>query len=597
MGDLYQKAGDLDAAVEMWERGIKKYAEGGFHNNAIALCNKILRYAPARTEIYLRLAQLMVQRGFVAEAKQKLLEYADRMRKAGRMDEAFSALKEFADLSPDSEEIRLLLAEQLKAAARTDEARDQLAKLYAEVRGTGDEGRSRATLEKIKAIDPEYDLEAAPQPEVKARPEKSGDLVFLHWEEHQGEAPAGEAAVEEWKEPEVEPTQLADYQAEEEGAPAEELEIERADALSESVEGSEVFTLAGLEPTVLEEVPPVEAEEPLAGVSDLEARVAEDPDNPYLHQSLGEALIEAGQRERGLEELDIALGQYESAEEWSQAEALADEILRLEPNSVRHHQKRVEFVYRRNDRPGLVEAYLGLADALFRSGALDRARAVYQRVLEHDPGNERALAALAALEPEAPGEIPVGAGAEEPQPERGGDFVDLGRLVLEDEETRFKDTRLRVEDEEPTGDEQRDFEEMLSKFKEGIAATLSVEDAQAHYDLGVAFKEMGLLDEAIAEFQKALRAKEGRLRTSEALGVCFFEKGQYGVAATVLRRAVESDPSEDEEKIGLLYWLGRCEEELGRGAEALAYYQRVFAVDITFQDVSQRVKRLAGGGR
>jgi tetratricopeptide (TPR) repeat protein len=126
---------------------------------------------------------------------------------------------------------------------------------------------------------------------------------------------------------------------------------------------------------------------------------------------------------------------------------------------------------------------------------------------------------------------------------------------------------------------------------------LSAEDAQAHYDLGVAFKEMGLLDEAIAEFQKALRAKEGRLRTSEALGVCFFEKGQYSVAATVLKRAVESDPSGDEEKIGLLYWLGRCEEELGRPAEALAYYQRVFAVDITFQDVGRRVKSLAGSGR
>ncbi|GBD32909.1 Lipopolysaccharide assembly protein B [bacterium HR33] len=707
----------------MWERGVNKYAEGGFHNNAIALCNKILRYAPGRTEVYLRLAQLMVQRGFVAEAKQKLLEYADRMRKAGRMDEAFNALKEFADLSPDNEEIRLLLAEQLKAAARTDEARDQLAKLYAETQSTGDERRSRVTLEKIKAIDPEYDPEAAPKPEVKARPEKSSDLVFLDLGEPEPEVPGArgpEVAVEDLEPLQVEPTSLVEESASEEvaeAAPGEELEIERAEVLFESAEEG-VSKMEGLEPTVLEEIPEVEAEQPpveegeqlpvgeagepqvpgpeepsvfegeelpvleleggqpifqegeiqetgievpeldlgLAGsldleepavleaeaglapvgevevpsseetapeepaievpmaeqlgaaagaeleggppsISDLEARVADDPENPYLHQSLGEALIEAGERERGLEELDIALGQYEAAEQWSEAESLADEILRLDPNSVRHHQKRVEFAYRRNDRRGLVEAYLGLADALFRSGALDRARAVYQRVLEHDTDNERARAALATLEPEEAEGQAVSAERREPEPAGGGDFVDLGRLVLEDEEPRFKDTRLRVEDEEPTGDEQRDFEEMLSKFKEGIAATLSAEDAQAHYDLGVAFKEMGLLDEAIAEFQKALRAKEGRLRTSEALGVCFFEKGQYSVAATVLKRAVESDPSGDEEKIGLLYWLGRCEEELGRQAEALGYYQRVFAVDITFQDVSQRVKSLAGSGR
>ncbi len=667
MGDLYQKAGDLNAAVEMWERGINKYAEGGFHNNAIALCNKILRYAPGRTEIYLRLAQLMVQRGFVAEAKQKLLEYADRMRKAGRMDEAFSALKEFADLSLDNEEIRLLLAEQLRAASRTEEARDQLAKLYAETQSTGDERRSRLTLEKIKAIDPEYDPEAGPKPEVKTRPEKSSDLVFLNLGEPEPEGPSAQAAVEEPKPLELEPTSLAseveaeeppevtlegleptvfeevpevqggelsmlrwepeqtvfeEREVQEPGVEVPELDLEATGSLEpeEPVVGSAeaeavLFEQAQAEAGFVEEIAPVEPliEVPMADqlaavggvdleqapptISDLEARVADDPENPHLHQSLGEALIEAGERERGLAELDIALGRYEAAEQWSEAESLADEILRLDPNSVRHHQKRVEFAYRREDRRGLVEAYLGLADALFRSGALDRARAVYRRVLEHDPGNEHAVAALATLEPEEPDKVAVAAEAEKPQPQEGQEFVDLGRLVLEDEEPRFKDTRLRVEDEEPTGDELRDFQQMLSKFKEGIAVTLSAEDAQAHYDLGVAFKEMGLLDEAIAEFQKALRGKEGRLRTSEALGVCFFEKGQYSVAATVLKRAVESDPSGDEEKIGLLYWLGRCEEELGRPAEALVYYQRVFAVDITFQDVSQRVKSLAGSGR
>ena len=131
------------------------------------------------------------------------------------------------------------------------------------------------------------------------------------------------------------------------------------------------------------------------------------------------------------------------------------------------------------------------------------------------------------------------------------------------------------------------------RFKKGIDATLGEDDAQAHYDLGVAFKEMGLLDEAIAEFQKALRSQDMRIRTAESLGVCFFEKGQPAVAGTVLRRAIEQDSAADDNKIGLLYWLGRCEEEQGKMGEALANYQRVFALDIRFQDVSERVKSLA----
>jgi hypothetical protein len=69
------------------------------------------------------------------------------------------------------------------------------------------------------------------------------------------------------------------------------------------------------------------------------------------------------------------------------------------------------------------------------------------------------------------------------------------------------------------------------------------------------------------------------------------------VAATVLRRAVDTDPGGDDAKVGLLYWLGRAEEEQGHSAEALGFYQRVFAVDIGFQDVSDRVRSLAKAGR
>jgi tetratricopeptide (TPR) repeat protein len=184
--------------------------------------------------------------------------------------------------------------------------------------------------------------------------------------------------------------------------------------------------------------------------------------------------------------------------------------------------------------------------------------------------------------------------AARPAPAAGvEEFVDLGALILGDQPEAQRDTRMRIEEEEPTGDEQRDFDRMLSRFKRGIEANIEEGDAQAHYDLGIAFKEMGLLDEAISEFQKALRAPEGRLRTAEALGLCFFEKGQHSVAATVLRRAIENEAGGDERKIGLLYWLGRCEEEQDRRAEALQHYQRVFAIDINFGDVRDRVRALA----
>jgi tetratricopeptide (TPR) repeat protein len=167
-------------------------------------------------------------------------------------------------------------------------------------------------------------------------------------------------------------------------------------------------------------------------------------------------------------------------------------------------------------------------------------------------------------------------------------------MVRDDHNTR--DTRMRVNRRDPTGqDEQREFHEILEQFKRGIDENLESDDYQSHYDLGVAFKEMGLLDEAIGEFQKALRASEGRLRTSEALGMAFFEKGQFAVCESVLRRAVEGLDGSDEAKIGVLYWLGRAAEAQGKKADAMASYERAMAVDIRFMDLSQRVHRLTAG--
>ncbi len=118
------------------------------------------------------------------------------------------------------------------------------------------------------------------------------------------------------------------------------------------------------------------------------------------------------------------------------------------------------------------------------------------------------------------------------------DFVDLGSWLRDDEPVRS--TRMVTAEAAPTGDEQADFDEMLRRFKQGIAANVDEEDFASHYDLGVAYKEMGLVDEAIAEFQKSLRGDAHRVRSYEALGQCFVEKGQHEVALTLLQRAIET---------------------------------------------------------
>jgi tetratricopeptide (TPR) repeat protein len=371
-------------------------------------------------------------------------------------------------------------------------------------------------------------------------------------------------------------------------------------------------------------LPLIEAEPVSADAGDemaeLEDRIVNDPDDPDLHRELADRLLLAGELPRAAEELRLSLEGYERTEDWPSAVGIAERLVALEPDAIHNHQKRVELAFRTGERTPLLDAYLALGDALGRAGATDKALAVYRRVLEHDPSNDRASGAIADLSsagptvsapappasrvsaarsapppaavppaPSAPPPAPAGAGA-------GDAFLDLGSMILE--ESAARDTRMRIDRREPQGqDEQREFQEILEQFKRGIEQNLETDDYQAHYDLGVAFKEMGLLDEAIAEFQKALRAPEGRLRTSEALGMAFFEKGQFAISEAVLRRAVESVDGGDEAKIGLIYWLGRALEAQGKGGDAITSYERAMAVDIQFMDLSDRIHRLTAGRR
>ena len=704
VGDLMAKAGNVTEAVDYYEKAVDAYTEGGFFNNAIALCSKILRSSPGRATVYYKLGKISARKGFKADAKKNFLEYADRMQKAGKVDEAFRALGEFADLVPEETDVRLMLSEQMLKAGKQKEAIEHLQVLHEQFDRGGNTSEAQATAERLKAIDPSIE----PRAGVEGSTESKGgdDLVFLDL----GDTPQAQTQrlsiakrltqqgmkAMESKEP-AKPAKAAPPPAakapappapkpapppppepppapvaEEPSAPAEEetpadlgaleiettslassddapgvgggLEIEATSMAEPEDTGSEASTLDFVMPgadeppaeepaeqAATEDVPlldlnepatsesadlplidteldigtPASAELPAKSLESLTEAVEASPEDWSAHRELAEAMLEAGNRDGGIRELEISMLGYERANDLSSAMSVVDEIVRIDPSSVKHHQKRVEYAYRASDRPQLVEAYLALADALFRNGQVDKSRSIYQRVLELSPDDIRAQAALSTMpEPAAPaaadkktppGKAAPAAAVGRPTPVADDSFINLGDFLREEEGP--KDTRMKVQEEEPTGNEEADFADMLKKFKQGVAENVEAEDYQSHYDLGVAFKEMGLVDEAIAEFQKALRGPENRVRTYEAIGNCFIEKGQHAMAATILGRALGEKGLSDDQLVGVLYLLGRANEATGKAEEAMAFYQRVFVVDIQFQDVADRLSALENANR
>ena len=606
VGDLHQKLGHTADAVTCWERAVDHYMEGGFFNPAIALCNKILRQSPGRTVAYYKLGRCLAEKGFRAEARQNFLEYATRMQKAGNVDESFRALKEFADLVPDQDDVRVMLADQLAKAGRVPEAIEQLQLAHAMLVRSGKPAEAAAVAAKVRELDPAADLD---QIELASGGSRGG-LVFLDVDgQPAAAAPSDDDAsardsaallgfettslTPEVPIPVVEPVRddiLIDG-------------IDLIDIPSESVSPAPApslvdLPLLGAEPT---EIPALDF--PLLDLSPAPARRATsaialrpidavraqleaDPSDWASHRAHGELLVDAGDRAGGIVALETALAGFEGDGDLDAAGQVADDLVRLAPDVVRYHRKRVEFAFAGGTVSRRVATALELADRLHAAGEDEEARAMYGRVLALAPEDLRAQAALEALTPPSaptPGDAP----APETPPEGG--YVSLGDWLREDDEP--KTTRL-VADDQQTGDEGADFDEMLRQFRAGVAENVDEADHQSHYDLGVAFKEMGLLDEAIAQFQQALRGTTDRVRTIEALGACFVEKGQIPIAGTILRRALDEPEVTDETLLGVLYLLGVVAEAQGQAAEAKAYFERVFAVDIRFRDVADRLKAL-----
>jgi tetratricopeptide (TPR) repeat protein len=647
VGDLTLRRGNVAGAVRYYEQAVERYAAAGLLNNAIALCNKILRHAPGRASVYHTLGVISAKKGFISDAKQNFLEYAERMQQAGQMDDAVRALQEFAELCPEEDDVRLLLAEHLSKTDRKGEAVEQLQSLYEKFAGEGRQEEARLTATRIEAIDatlvPRMPSERrAPQPAPRPA---AADLVFIdvsYDAAKTDDAPADASDVAEALEPTTRsaaatpeaPTaspldDLIDLDAPAPTAAPRRaalhdlslpgdlpmLEVAFDDpayavlASSRAATGSTGGALDDdfLLPLDVEPVtatPMVDAE--AAGrVSRLLARVNGAPGDWSLRRELAEALFEDGNREGAIAELEVAMEGFEAAGDLGRALGVAVELIRVAPDALRHHERRVELATALGDSLEIREAHEHLADAQFRGGRVAEARTSYTRLLALAPNHAGALAALETLDggttprratppvaaPAASPATPIPAAAEE-------SFIDLGDLLRDDDDDeQVRSTRMITSEPVPTGDEEVDFQVMLRKFKEGIARNVADEDFDSHYDLGVAFKEMGLLDEAIAEFQKALRAPGRRVRAYEALGQCFLEKTHYEVALTVLSRALVEAEIGDDELVGVLYLLGYASEALQRWDDAQSYYQRVLATDIQFRDAADRLALLSRAAR
>ena len=139
------------------------------------------------------------------------------------------------------------------------------------------------------------------------------------------------------------------------------------------------------------------------------------------------------------------------------------------------------------------------------------------------------------------------------------------------------------------------FEEFRSELGESGKED---EDLETHYNLGIAYREMGLLEEAISEFQKVASSVDKgpafryAMQCSTLLGLAFMEKGQPAIAAIWYERALKTPGLDQESILALRYDLGVAQELAGDTQGAFSSFSQVYAMNIDYRDVSERIALL-----
>ena len=145
-----------------------------------------------------------------------------------------------------------------------------------------------------------------------------------------------------------------------------------------------------------------------------------------------------------------------------------------------------------------------------------------------------------------------------------------------------------------------DLAEMFGELKQDLESDVASadEDPETHYNLGIAFREMGLLDEAIGELQKACQffdrghAFPQIMQTYTWLAQCFLEKGVPEAAVRWYDKALNVAGIDGETKVALHYELASAYETAGDKASALHHFMDVYGNNIDYRDVAERIKAL-----
>jgi tetratricopeptide (TPR) repeat protein len=609
MAEIYARRGESVQASDIYLRTGELYAGQGALEKAVTVYKNALKLSPGLPQGHERLGGLLEQLGQPAEALQQYSLAATAFQKAGLAVEALPALRRIVALAPERVVARIQLAEAASQASETDEAIGEFKRAAELLKMQGRSDEYVRVAERLIFHEPHnfplarelaavYIARGNPrlalaklQPAAKAAPRDPENIQLVALALEQIDPPK---ALSIWKEL-AELHDLAGRSAERDGAVRAALGLDAADTEARELARRWGVRAAGVATSSLL-VPMV--------VVPSQASTA----NGTLGGASGSGLAPRG------EESARMLSEAEIFVKYGLVERAADHLRRLvdrEPANARA-RARLDSVLKRLGPDGSVEdPFADVVTPPPAGGDVPGDDDAAPRAAVHEEATARVSIDQLA-EAEAAAELQAELG--EVDFFIGQSLLDEARQTLSELAARFPNhplllAKMREVDgraeSEPTGLDAspgalpRDSTDPPERRESGpspaapkaVMAAGGEADLSTHGDLGIAYKEMGLHDAAIAEF-KLLEADPARkVFALTMIGECLEAQGALPDAVVRYKEALNSGPVAEAESAQLYYLLGRAFEGLGDKSEALYFFEKV-AKRGEFRDVATRIEAL-----
>jgi tetratricopeptide (TPR) repeat protein len=546
-GDLLTRAGNRDDAVARYLEAMDSYAKAGLHRNAIALGKKVRRLAPAHTAVPRKLGELYAAEGLASESCLHFLEYLETLngKEPGAADTVEEVGKTLLGLSLPSFQVVKQIVAAAKPYGRDKALAAGVLHQAQRARDMKNAEAEKSLLVLARSLDPHVESQggaAAPRESESPQPFIDPGQVDL--------APAFAPAAAAAPLPPAAPPVLS-------------LDDFSFDEPASAVASPNGAGPAEAEPAEVEVEAGSDAEDSLAAIEDADALRA---------QALG--YLERNDSSRALRAFIKAATAYFDGGRTKESAELFERVVRIDPNHLEALRGLVEIAHINGEKGKMAHWGCELGDVLLAREMYAEAKIQFERVLAFDGRNAKAQARLKRLNAIA-----------------GVQSVGFGPLAPAPSEVRKAQVTVRDDNPESTQSQSSlNLSQILEEFRAAVVERIPATDGQSHYDLGMTYMEMGLLEEALREFETAATAEENRLTSMEMMGECYLLLSRFEEAIRSFESvaALADQPSRARAHLK----LGQIYEEMAEWSRAEEEYYRALELDEGLEEAVERLGTL-----